>query len=106
MLVVNRLLASGGNLPKWPDLDTSRSSTAFKRELRCPADHLIQVFAIQNVISGEKFLGFSEGTIHGDQLAFLHAERRGRAGRLQWLRTAEDAKFLGLIHNSPVCSLD
>src|SRR5437660_5813062 len=84
------------------NLDAPRAALARRRNPRGPLDRLVQVPAIQNVITGELLLGFGERAVSDQCLAVFHAHG-GRSGRRRKrLGRDEDALAGGLLHQGPM----
>src|SRR6516164_4887376 len=99
-------LSGRTHLANRPYLNTACPTSASGGDPRRPLERLVQVLAIQKVVSGKLLLRFREWTVHNHYFAILHADGGGRDGRLEWLSAPENAQSVRLRHNSPVFSPD
>src|SRR5215831_17626454 len=70
-----------------------------------PGNGLVEIFAIENVISAELLLGLRKGTVRDHGLSFTATNSSGGSRRGKRLRDFEDAMVASLFHNCPVAIL-
>src|ERR1700694_1063098 len=88
------------------DLDAPVIAFTRRRNFRGPFDRIIEILAIENVVSSELLLGLGKGSVNGERLAFLFADGGGGVGSLERLRAMKNALSPGFVHHRRVGPCD
>src|SRR5258708_5754140 len=86
-------------------LNANRTAPARTWNFRGPLNGVVQVFAIQDVVSRELLFGFREGAVGRERFSVLDTDGGGGRSRLQRLGALKNSLLARFVHYSPVRSL-
>src|SRR5215469_5062969 len=88
------------------NLNASLTAFASGRDLLGPLDRLVEILAVQNVVTCELLLGFCKRSIESNCSPILGTNRSRGARRLQRLGAMQYAFLTSLPHDSPMAAHD
>src|SRR5882672_10256889 len=80
------------------NFDGAAGSATGRWNSRGPRDSLVQVLAVQHVISGKLLLRLGEGTFGRQDLAVVRADRSGCIGSPEPIHSHKDATLPSFVH--------
>src|SRR5262249_34499192 len=86
----------------WADFDAAFLALATGEDLSRPLDRLIQVVAVQNVVTSQLLVGSRERAVGDPDVFAPHGDGRSGECRVQRLAAAEDFAPPCFLHDRPM----